>query len=316
MITNVGPVHLELVETIENVARAKAELIDGAAGRAASRSCPTSRCSSRTSTRDRHRPIERVDRDGARCPFATSYTARAPAREHARRARRRATRSASPLPDGELRRRVLEARARRSCALPGGGLLLNDCYNANPVSMRAALEHLAERAGGRRRVAVLGEMAELGDGAPAYHREIGELVARARGRRRDRGRRARARVRRRVGRRRAGDGGRARCGPRSARATSCSSRARARWDSRSSRRTRRQLMARVLVAALVAMIIAILAARLHRVPAPERVRPAHPRGGAAAPRRQAGHADDGRPADPARRDDRVPAAQPTTRCRR
>ena len=33
VITNVGPVHLELVETIENVARAKAELIDGAAGR-------------------------------------------------------------------------------------------------------------------------------------------------------------------------------------------------------------------------------------------------------------------------------------------
>jgi UDP-N-acetylmuramoyl-tripeptide--D-alanyl-D-alanine ligase len=42
--------------------------------------------------------------------------------------------------------------------------------------MRAALEHLVERAGGHRRVAVLGEMAELGPTAPVYHEEIGELV--------------------------------------------------------------------------------------------------------------------------------------------
>src|SRR5205085_757471 len=60
--------------------------------------------------------------------------------------------------------------------LPGGGLLLNDCYNANPVSMRAALRHLDERAGAHRRLAVLGEMAELGADAPAYHAEVGELV--------------------------------------------------------------------------------------------------------------------------------------------
>jgi UDP-N-acetylmuramoyl-tripeptide--D-alanyl-D-alanine ligase len=42
--------------------------------------------------------------------------------------------------------------------------------------MRAALTHLVERAGAGRRVAVLGEMAELGETAPAYHREVGELV--------------------------------------------------------------------------------------------------------------------------------------------
>lgn len=62
--------------------------------------------------------------------------------------------------------------------LPGGGFVVNDAYNANPDSMRAALEHLAERAGERRRLAILGEMAELGSSSPAYHHEIGELAAR------------------------------------------------------------------------------------------------------------------------------------------
>jgi UDP-N-acetylmuramoyl-tripeptide--D-alanyl-D-alanine ligase len=54
-----------------------------------------------------------------------------------------------------------------------GIVLVNDCYNANPVSMRAALSHLASLEG-ERRIAVLGEMAELGSGATGYHREIGE----------------------------------------------------------------------------------------------------------------------------------------------
>ncbi len=56
--------------------------------------------------------------------------------------------------------------------LPGGGLLINDSWNANPVAMRAALAHLLERAGGRRTVAILGEMAELGPEAARYHEEI------------------------------------------------------------------------------------------------------------------------------------------------
>jgi UDP-N-acetylmuramoyl-tripeptide--D-alanyl-D-alanine ligase len=57
--------------------------------------------------------------------------------------------------------------------LAGGGLLINDAYNANPDSMRAALRYLADAAGDRRRVAVLGDMAELGPDAPGFHEEIG-----------------------------------------------------------------------------------------------------------------------------------------------
>jgi UDP-N-acetylmuramoyl-tripeptide--D-alanyl-D-alanine ligase len=54
-----------------------------------------------------------------------------------------------------------------------GIVVVNDCYNANPVSMRAALDHLASLDGGRK-IAVLGQMAELGPDAPGYHREVGE----------------------------------------------------------------------------------------------------------------------------------------------
>ncbi|HVQ59290.1 MAG TPA: UDP-N-acetylmuramoyl-tripeptide--D-alanyl-D-alanine ligase [Solirubrobacterales bacterium] len=57
--------------------------------------------------------------------------------------------------------------------LGDGIVLVNDCYNANPVSMRAALDHLATL-GAERTLAVLGEMGELGPGSAAYHRAVGE----------------------------------------------------------------------------------------------------------------------------------------------
>ncbi|HJX33245.1 MAG TPA: cyanophycin synthetase, partial [Solirubrobacterales bacterium] len=57
--------------------------------------------------------------------------------------------------------------------LGDGIVLVNDCYNANPGSMRAALDHLASLDADRT-IAVLGEMAELGPGAAGYHREVGE----------------------------------------------------------------------------------------------------------------------------------------------
>jgi UDP-N-acetylmuramyl pentapeptide synthase len=66
--------------------------------------------------------------------------------------------------------------------LPGGIVVVNDCYNANPVSMRAALEHLAavaDRRGAQRVVAVLGDMRELGPAAAGFHREAGAQAAAA-----------------------------------------------------------------------------------------------------------------------------------------
>lgn len=58
-------------------------------------------------------------------------------------------------------------------------VILNDAYNANPASMRAAMEVLAGLEVGVRKIAVLGEMLELGREGPQAHRELGHLVARS-----------------------------------------------------------------------------------------------------------------------------------------
>jgi UDP-N-acetylmuramoyl-tripeptide--D-alanyl-D-alanine ligase len=88
---------------------------------------------------------------------------------------------------------VLEAaRALETLALPphrsavvtaGGRNILDDCYNANPASMSAALAAVAASAsGGGRAFAILGDMRELGPDSEALHRQVGaEAAARLRG---------------------------------------------------------------------------------------------------------------------------------------
>ena len=69
----------------------------------------------------------------------------------------------------------LSAMRGQEKPLTGGGVLIEDCYNASPLAMRAALTELAGRSG--RRVAVLGDMLELGPDEARFHREVGELAA-------------------------------------------------------------------------------------------------------------------------------------------
>jgi UDP-N-acetylmuramoyl-tripeptide--D-alanyl-D-alanine ligase len=176
VITNVGPVHLELVESLDGVRQAKGELIAAlpAGG---------------TAIVPADFPVPRTDlhvvrlggseaevSDGRTVVGGVSFNFEAP--HHAQNAAAAlAALDALGLPRPE-RVDVEFSRWRgEEGELPGGGLLINDAYNANPVSMRAALAYLGQRAEGRRRVAVLGDMAELGRTGPAYHAEVGRAAA-------------------------------------------------------------------------------------------------------------------------------------------
>jgi len=177
VITNIGPVHLELVGSLEGVQRAKGELVEAlpAGGTAV---VPEGFAVERDDLEvvrpaepEAHREDGRTVVDGVSFNFTAAH-------QVANAAVALAALDALGLPRPE-RVEVEFSRWRgEELPLPGGGLLINDAYNANPVSMRAALAHLEATADGRRRVAILGDMAELGTGAPAYHQEIGREAAR------------------------------------------------------------------------------------------------------------------------------------------
>ncbi|MCB9831918.1 MAG: UDP-N-acetylmuramoyl-tripeptide--D-alanyl-D-alanine ligase [Planctomycetes bacterium] len=76
---------------------------------------------------------------------------------------------------GELR----PSRWRMETVEREGATYVLDCYNANPSSMRAAIAHLAERRHPGRKIAVLGDMLELGAESVARHEEVGLRLAEA-----------------------------------------------------------------------------------------------------------------------------------------
>ncbi len=200
VITKIGPVHLELLGTIERVAQAKAEVVEalpsggtavvpaaepllekhlgrddvayvrfGPGGDVELRSLAPSQAGCRVGIRALG---ERVELE---LPFTSRHNA-----ENAVAAL--AAYAALGLPLADAGRGAADVRLSRwrgeEIPLPGDGLLINDAYNANPLSMAAALEHAVSRARGRRTIAILGDMAELGPRADEYHREVGALAER------------------------------------------------------------------------------------------------------------------------------------------
>jgi UDP-N-acetylmuramoyl-tripeptide--D-alanyl-D-alanine ligase len=87
-----------------------------------------------------------------------------------------------PLDAVAHRARQLQPATHRGevVSLPGGVTVLDDSYNANPTATRKALDVLAAERTSSRKVAVLGEMLELGDQSSALHQEVGRAAARAR----------------------------------------------------------------------------------------------------------------------------------------
>jgi UDP-N-acetylmuramoyl-tripeptide--D-alanyl-D-alanine ligase len=223
VIVNVGPVHLELLGSIEAIAAAKAELIVGIASGATvvlpAREPllePHLRADVRTLTfgaggdvtlEEPAGPGEAMPGELARGEQGRGevVSGEVVIRHEGRRMTLRpsfsqrhnlanllaavaAARALGVTPEGELMVRFSALRGER-IALAAGIVLINDCYNANPMSMRAAIEDLTETTAvsaaalaqgslPTRRLAVLGDMLELGrEAGPALHRELGAYAS-------------------------------------------------------------------------------------------------------------------------------------------
>ena len=200
VIVSIGPVHLELLGSIEAIAAAKSELIAALAPGATAilpagepLLDPHLRDDLETVTFGEGGDVQLVsytdaevvvDYRGEPVTFQVGF-----AEAHMRQnllAACAAARAVGVKPGGRLELALSPGRGQR-LELPSGITLIDDCYNANPVSMRAALDELAAtaarlasaEAGGQepghpvRKVAVLGDMLELGPDGPAYHAQIG-----------------------------------------------------------------------------------------------------------------------------------------------
>ena len=202
-ITNIGPVHLELLGTLDAIVEAKAEIIHGLGenGRAVvpedeEALTPHLRESLEVLTFGAGgdvfalsasvaggRTIARIGTPDGETDFEFPFTEAHNLRNALCAIAIGCALDLEPAAMATRTARIEFSRLRgERIELPGRILLLNDCYNANPISMRAAVENLAgSRSGDEgRTVAVLGGMAELGPDAAAFHAEIGALV-RARG---------------------------------------------------------------------------------------------------------------------------------------
>lgn len=203
VVTCVAPVHLEGLGSLEAVAAAKGELLEGLPdgawavvpgqepllepalgtvsterrvrfGESKSDEVQILEAESLGSAGCRVRLVLRGEEVGFRLPLVGTYNAR----NAAAAAAAAMVLGLRPLEIAEAMEATPAGLTHRSSLLQVGGWhVLDDCYNANPVAMRVALDTLRQLAGNSQAVAVLGEMLELGPESPRFHREVGEHAA-------------------------------------------------------------------------------------------------------------------------------------------
>ncbi|NPV52919.1 MAG: UDP-N-acetylmuramoyl-tripeptide--D-alanyl-D-alanine ligase [Firmicutes bacterium] len=201
VVTNVGVAHMELLGSRENIARAKAELVEALPlhGAAVLNADDPFVIGMRDKTRarvitygvDRDADLQASDIrslgvDGVSARF--HYRGRhhevvipIPGRHNVYNALAAAGAAIaldfdlSTIADG-LRDFVPAPMRMQISRTDQDVLVINDAYNANPVSVKSALETLRELGGGRRKIAVLGDMLELGDLRDEAHMEVGRCV--------------------------------------------------------------------------------------------------------------------------------------------
>jgi UDP-N-acetylmuramoyl-tripeptide--D-alanyl-D-alanine ligase len=199
VIVSIGPVHLELMGTIEAIAAAKAELIAGlpAGGTAVipageSLLQPHLRAAVSTVTFGPAGDVRliqaddgpdgdrlTIDAQGERIVLEVAFT-----QAHLRSnllAAVAGARAVGVTPEGRVELALTAGRGQRYMT-PNHVTVIDDCYNANPISMRAALDDLkatADASDSARRIAVLGDMLELGPREREFHTQLGEQAAAA-----------------------------------------------------------------------------------------------------------------------------------------
>jgi UDP-N-acetylmuramoyl-tripeptide--D-alanyl-D-alanine ligase len=205
IITNIGPDHLEFFGTLEASAHAKAELLDWIAPEgavvlnaddayfdylASRAACPVLSFGLSPRAQVRATDIETDPRRGTTFKLTLPERTRStkvvlPA--HGTHNLLNALSAAAVghllgLSGAAIARGLAEfkpAVMRSQVRVWNGITIINDSYNANPASMKAALALLAQMGAGNRTIAVLGDMLELGPQAAAMHREIGAYLAEA-----------------------------------------------------------------------------------------------------------------------------------------
>jgi UDP-N-acetylmuramoyl-tripeptide--D-alanyl-D-alanine ligase len=171
LITNVGPVHLELLGSLEAITETKLELVRGLkpGGTAIVPADLADRVPEGIGVAVPDGDLGDLEIRLGGVEFSAHMRQNAAAALAAARA-------IGVEPHG-LIDVELSARRGQRIELANGAVVVDDCYNANPMSMRAALDELARAPG--RKVAVLGDMLELGPDEGRFHAEVG---AYARGR--------------------------------------------------------------------------------------------------------------------------------------